>query len=57
MNEDMIERCVERMTDKVDAKYMAGELTTKQYAKRCAVITRWANMSYRKMKQRRAVKQ
>ena len=42
MTEDQIERQVERMTDAIDRRYMAHDLTAEQYATECRRIDAWA---------------
>tara|TARA_R110000868_G_scaffold13885_5_gene64545 strand:- start:12947 stop:13117 length:171 start_codon:yes stop_codon:yes gene_type:complete len=42
MTEDQIERQVERMTDAIDRRYMAHDLTAEQYAAECRRIDAWA---------------
>lgn len=44
--EESIERRVEIMTDRVDASYMACEITTEEYRLRMADISAWAYARY-----------
>jgi hypothetical protein len=42
MTEDQIERQIERMTDAIDRRYMAHDLTADEYAAECRRIDAWA---------------
>ena len=46
-NEHMIECKVERMTDKLDARYMNGELSDSQYHEEIHAIDAWAESQYK----------
>jgi hypothetical protein len=46
LSADTIERIVERRTDKLDARYMTGEITTEQYESACDEINAWADAEY-----------
>lgn len=48
-DEYMIECKVERMTDKIDARYMNGELSDSQYHEEMKKIDEWAEIEYRKI--------
>ena len=46
-NEYMIECKVERMTDKLDARYMNGEYSDSQYREEMKKIDDWAESQYK----------
>ena len=46
LNEHLIECKVERMTDKVDARYMNGEYSDNQYREEIQKIDAWAESQY-----------
>ncbi len=48
-SEHDIECKVERMTDKVDARYMNGEYSDSQYREELAKIDSWAEDQYAKL--------
>ena len=48
-DEYMIECKVERMTDKIDARYMNGEYSDSQYREEMKKIDEWAESEYRKI--------
>ena len=48
-DEYMIECKVERMTDKIDARYMNGEYSDSQYREEMKKIDEWAEIEYRKI--------
>jgi hypothetical protein len=45
-NEEMIERNVERMVDRLDASYMNGEFSDSQYREEMKKIDDWAESQY-----------
>lgn len=47
-NEQIIESKVEKMTDKVDRRYMDGEYSDSQYREELAKIDSWAKDQYAK---------
>ena len=46
MTEDQIEFQVERATDRLDKRFMAGEITEAQYREECYAISDWADKQY-----------
>jgi hypothetical protein len=42
LTEDQIERRVEKMTDNIDARFLAGHLTQDAYDKEMADLAHWA---------------
>jgi hypothetical protein len=47
MTEEQIERIVEKRTDAIDARYMAGKLTTEEYNAAIADLDAWAERELR----------
>lgn len=47
MTEEQIERQVERRTDSIDARYMAGKLTAAEYRTEMKSLNDWATVQYR----------
>jgi hypothetical protein len=45
--ENMIEIKVEKWTDRVDARFMAGKLTQSEYDTEIKAISDWADQAYR----------
>ena len=45
-HEYQVECKVERMTDRLDARYMRGELTEEEYRAEIKAIDAWANAQY-----------
>ena len=48
MTEDQIERHVERRTDTLDARLMAGSLTQAEYDAEQRALNQWAEAEYHK---------
>lgn len=48
MNEHEIECRVERMVDRLDARFMRGELSETEYRAEMEQITKWAETEYAK---------
>jgi hypothetical protein len=46
MNEELIERRVEKLVDHLDARYMSGEVTTEEYREQMDAINAWADSKY-----------
>lgn len=46
LNEDLIERRVERMTDSIDRRYMAGSIDEKTYKSEMADLSKWADAKF-----------
>ena len=46
MTEDQIERIVELRTDRIDAAYMADQLTTEEYNQAMRELAEWAERRY-----------
>jgi hypothetical protein len=44
--EARIERTVEIYTDRIDAQYMRGQITTAEYGEAIAALTAWAERRY-----------
>lgn len=47
MTEEQIERVVCSKTDRIDARYMAGKLTTEEYEAAMRELNVWADRQYR----------
>jgi hypothetical protein len=47
MTEEQIEVGVERRTDRLDSRYMRGEITEVEYVRGSAEINAWAQARYR----------
>jgi hypothetical protein len=47
MSEEQIERHVERMVDRLDRAFLAGEFGQIEYNKQMHEINRWADVEYR----------
>jgi uncharacterized membrane protein len=48
MTEDQIERTVERATDRLDERYMRGEISRARYADEADKLSTWAEREYRR---------
>lgn len=48
MTEEEIERKVEKTIDKLDKRYLSGEITREQYESEMVLISRWAEEQYKK---------
>lgn len=46
LSEDRIERMVERMTDRLDARFMAGDFEREDYDRRSREVGDWATRQY-----------
>ncbi len=46
MTEDQIERTVERWTDSIDKRFMAGAMSQAEYDAELLEVTRWAQTQY-----------
>lgn len=54
MNEDQIERAVERKIDAIDKRYMRGDLSTSAYEAEIKAVDKWAALELRDLQRRRA---
>ena len=52
INEEYIERIVERQMDKLDLQYTKGMLTNEEYEAEIRELDNWANDEYRKSRAR-----
>ena len=48
MNTEQIERRVEKRTDRIDARFMNGELSQEQYDAEMKALSAWADEQYDK---------
>jgi uncharacterized membrane protein len=48
MTEDQIERAVERATDRLDERFMRGEISRARYADEMDKLSSWAEREYRR---------
>jgi uncharacterized membrane protein len=49
MTELQIERAVERATDRLDERYMSGEISRAKYADEMDKLSAWAEREYRRV--------
>ena len=50
MTEEQIERTVERATDRLDERYMQGEISPARYADEADKLSAWAEREYRRVR-------
>jgi uncharacterized membrane protein len=48
MTEDQIERAVERATDRLDERFLSGEISRARYADEMDRLSAWADREYRR---------
>jgi len=46
MTEDQIERCVESMVNRLDARFLASDMSQSEYDKEMRHIDQWATQQY-----------
>ena len=49
MSEDQAERVAEHRQDRLDARYLRGELTEAEYARECRAIEAWVTAALRRV--------
>ena len=49
MSEDQAERVAERRQDRLDARYLRGELTEAEYGRECRAIDAWVSAALRRV--------